>query len=341
MSENQRVDSFLENIEGWKYVLNSLPDLVTILDREQRVIWVNNAMADCLEIPPESCTGTKCYKAVHNLDYPPANCPHTKLIKDCKEHTEELYEENLRGYYLITASPIRDASGTLIGCVHLARNITQRKNMEDQVKKSLDEKEMLIKEIHHRVKNNLMIISSLLSIQASYVEDEEIKDILRESQSRARSMALIHEKLYQNTSHKKIDFGDYLNHLSSELFQTYSDHSNKIKLDLEVENHKLDVNTSIPLGLVVNELISNSLKYAFPDNREGTIRIKFYREDDKFVLIAADNGIGLPNDFKSLSNDSMGFMLIKSLTEQIEGELALDTSKGTCFKITFEEPEFP
>lgn len=340
MEKNNKVKSFLDELEGWKYVLNSLPDLITILDMNFKVIWVNNAMAEVLNTPPESCAGLTCYEVVHGTDMPIFNCPHEKMIHDGLEHTEEVNEDNLGGYFLVTASPIKDNAGNILGSVHIARNITERKKMEDQIRKSLEEREMLIKETHHRVKNNLMVISSLLSLQARYIKDKETQNIFKDSQNRARSMALIHEKLYQTADLKEIDFGDYIQKLSLELFNTYSDKSRNIKLDFEVENHLLDINTSIPLGLIVNELISNSLKHAFPHHEDGQIMIKFIKDDENYIFEVADNGIGLPDGFKIENSDSLGLSLVISLVDQIHGELDYDGHNGTRFTIKFKEEEF-
>lgn len=334
------IESFLDNLEGWKYVLNSLPDLVTILDTEFKVIWVNNAMAEALNTQPQLCIGLKCYEAVHGTGSPIKNCPHEKMMHDGQEHTGEVKEDNLGGYFLVTASPIKDNTGKLLGSVHIARNITERKKMEEQIKKSLEEREMLIKEIYHRVKNNLMVISSLLNLQARYIKDKKTQDIFKESQNRARSMALIHEKLYQAANLKEIDFGDYVQKLSLELFRTYSDKSRNINLDFEVENHQLDINTAVPLGLIVNELISNSLKHAFMDNEKGRIIVKFVKENEKYIFEVSDDGMGLPENFDIEKNDSLGLRLVISLVDQISGELDYDGYKGTRFTIKFKEEEF-
>ncbi|MGZ7120109.1 MAG: histidine kinase dimerization/phosphoacceptor domain -containing protein [Methanobacterium sp.] len=331
------IESFLDNIKGWKYVLNSFPDLITILDTRFKVIWVNNAMAEALNTDPKSCVGLTCYEVVHGAESPILNCPHEKMIRDGTEHIEEVEEDNLGGYFLVSASPIKDDSGTLLGSVHIARNITERKIMEDKIKKSLEEREMLIKETHHRVKNNLMVISSLLSLQARYIKDQETQEIFKDSQNRARSMAIIHEKLYQTTDLKKIDFGEYIQKLSLELFRTYSDKSKDIDLDLDVEDHQLDVNTSIPLGLIVNELISNSIKHAFLNGGSGQIRVKFLKEGSKYIFEVSDNGIGLPDEFNLEEVDTLGLSLVVSLVDQIRGELEYDGHDGTRFTIIFKE----
>ena len=220
--------------------------------------------------------------------------------------------------------------------VSVARDITERRKAEELVKDSLKEKELLLKEIHHRVKNNLMVISSLLNMQSRQIKDQKVVSLLKDSQSRARSMAIIHEKLYGSNNLKKINFGDYIRDFTGELFKTYSTRPG-LKLKMEVEDLMLDINTSIPLGLIVNELVSNSLKYAFTDD-EGTVTVKFHREDDLYTLTVEDNGMGMPDNFQE--KESLGLNLVKSLTKQLDGELELDREHGTCFQIRFREAEF-
>jgi len=221
----------------------------------------------------------------------------------------------------------------------IARDITRRKEAEVQLRKSLEEKEMLLKEIHHRVKNNLMVISSLLSLQSRYIKDKAALAVFKESQHRARSMALIHKMLYQSTDLKCIDFGDYIKTLTTELFRTYVTGDN-IQLNMQVGKILLDINTAIPLGLIVNELISNSLKHAFPDNTQGEITVKFRKEGDEFHFTVADTGVGFPEDLDFTKTRSLGMRLVNTLVDQMNGTIELDRTKGTCFLIRFTEEEF-
>ncbi len=221
----------------------------------------------------------------------------------------------------------------------LARDITRRKEYEAKLLKSLEEKEMLLKEIHHRVKNNLMVISSLLNLQSRYIKDKAALAVFKESQRRARSMALIHKMLYQSTDLKCIDFGDYIETLTNELFRTYVTGDN-IQLKLDLSKTLLDINTAIPLGLIVNEIISNSLKHAFPDNREGEITVQFHKDGDEFHFKVADNGVGLPEDLDVEHTRSLGMRLVNTLVDQMNGTIELDRNNGTCFLIKFTEEEF-
>ena len=239
----------------------------------------------------------------------------------------------------INAQITRNSLNEPDGIEGTIRDITERKQMEIKLKKSLKEKEMLLKEIHHRVKNNLMIISSLLSLQSDYIKDKASKNIFIESQNRARSMALIHEKLYQSTDLKSINFGDYIRNLTSELFYTYRVGKVKVELVYNIEDLNLDVNTAIPLGLIANELITNSLKYAFLDGNDGIVNIEFRKEDHNYLFIIKDNGVGLPEGFDFKNSDSLGLQLVNSLSEQIDAEIELNTDNGTEFKIKFKEIE--
>ena len=188
--------------------------------------------------------------------------------------------------------------------------LAELKRSKKELQKALREKEMLLKEIHHRVKNNLMIISNLLELQSHYIKDKTDLDFFKESQNRANSMALIHERLYQSTDFKRINFGNYIRTLATDLFNAYVIVPNQIKLIINIESIMLDIDTTIPLGLIINELLTNSLKYAFPNNKAGEIFIKFSKTDDQFTLIIKDNGIGFPQDLDHKKTGTLGLELV-------------------------------
>ncbi|BDZ70781.1 histidine kinase N-terminal 7TM domain-containing protein [Methanobacterium petrolearium] len=223
----------------------------------------------------------------------------------------------------------------------VARDISERKKMEEELKNSLKEKDLMMKEIHHRVKNNLMVIQSLLNLQSRYIKDTDARDIFKDSQNRAKSMAMIHESLYQSGDLKRIEFSEYINTLAKNLFYSYAADSKQVEMNINVDEVMLDVNTAIPLGLILTELISNCLKYAFPNDKSGKIEIDFhsYAEngENKLKLTVSDNGVGLPEGFDPKKSDSLGLMLIYSLSDQIGATVTLDTTEGTKFEISFEE----
>jgi PAS domain S-box-containing protein len=222
----------------------------------------------------------------------------------------------------------------LMGLVCIGNDIKDVKKVE-KVEKSLEEKNVLLSEIHHRVKNNLQIISSLLNLQSHYIDDEKDKIIFKDSQSRVKSMAMIHEKLYQSLDFSKVDFKGYIFSLTTHLFQTYNTNSENVKLNLDVEDIALNMDTAIPCGLIINELLSNSLKYAFPHGKKGCINIKLKSEDSLLILEIEDNGIGFPEGYDFDNNDSLGLQLVSSLVRQIEGKLEIIAKDGTKFKIIF------
>ncbi|WP_052374120.1 sensor histidine kinase [Methanobacterium sp. SMA-27] len=254
-----------------------------------------------------------------------------------RDKAEEHLKENLDNLEITVKKRTNELTNAN---VLLNEEIEERKTMEKEIKTSLEEKEMLLKEIHHRVKNNLMIISSLLNLQSSYIKDKESQDIFKESQNRARSMALIHERLYQSTDLKRINFGDYITSLANELFHTYIADPNLIELKINVDDIFLDINTAIPLGLIVNELITNSLKYAFSDGMDGEIVIDFNSLDEHYEFAVIDNGIGFPEDLDYKNTDTLGLQIVNSLTDQIDGEIKLDRNNGTEFKITFKDLDY-
>jgi len=234
----------------------------------------------------------------------------------------------------VLASPI-EVDGKLFGTFGIYRDITDRKQAEERLEQSLKEKEVLLREIHHRVKNNLQIISSLLLLQSNQISGKKNLELFQESQNRVKSMALIHEKLYQSQDLASINFREYLNSLVIGLFRSYQAQSDHVELKLEVGDISLGVDSAIPCGLIINELISNSLKYAFPNGREGVISVALRSLNKKDVELAvSDNGIGMPEDLDFRNSKSLGLRLVTILAEdQLEGEIKLSRDKGTEFRI--------
>jgi len=218
----------------------------------------------------------------------------------------------------------------------ILRDVTERKNAEDRLKASLREKEVLLREIHHRVKNNMQIISSLLRLQSRLIKDGRMVEMFKESQNRIRSMALIHEKLYQTEDLSRINFAEYIRSLTVHLFHTYRINPNIVKMNTEVEKVYLDINRAIPCGLVINELVSNALKHAFPDSKKGEIHIKLYsNKRNKTNLIVSDDGVGLPENITIQEPETLGLQLVNDLVKQVEGKIRLERIKGTTFHIVF------
>jgi len=210
---------------------------------------------------------------------------------------------------------------------------TLNRSYEKQLRDTLKQKETLLKEVHHRIKNNLQIIVSILNLQSHYINDSRALEIFRQSQNRIRSIALIHEKLYKTENLTSVDLQSYLSDIIKFLFSTYLINQENIDTILDMDNIYLDSNTAISLGLIVNELVSNSLKYAFPDNKKGTIRILVRKTAPNMLLELSDNGIGLPAEIDYRNTNSLGLQLVNTLVEQLNGELQLVYNKGTKFRI--------
>lgn len=217
----------------------------------------------------------------------------------------------------------------------IAHDVTEKKQAEEKIRESLKEKEVLLKEVHHRVKNNLQVISSILSLQCSYVSDPATLNILRESQNRVKSMAFIHESLYQTADLTKIDFAEYLSNLVRNLVHSYSIKPTRIQLEEDIQPLHLGLDASIPCGLIVNELISNSLKYAFPGKQDGKIFLILKHDSEIVSITVGDNGIGLSEDFDMENTNTLGLQLVTTLVDQLGGTMERLPGAGTAFKFNF------
>ena len=230
----------------------------------------------------------------------------------------------------------QEVGHSLAVAIHQARLRAERRRHAAQIEASLKEKEVLLQEIHHRVKNNLQVISSLLNLQAGYVDDPETLSIFQDSQHRIRSMALIHEKLYRSANLARIDFADYIRDLGAYLFRSQNAEERDIKLDIQADDIFLDIDTAVPCGLILNELVTNTLKHAFPDGRTGETRIELTAGSNGQVgLVIGDNGVGFPADVDFRETESLGLQLVNSLVEQLDGVIEMHSKGGTEFKITF------
>lgn len=346
-------DALAESDQRLKDIIDFLPDATFTIDTEGRVISWNQAIEQMTGIWAEEMLGKGNYE--YSLPFYRDRKPmlidlvnaseteirnyYSKFTRNGQVITAE-NEVNIRGKPIIIwgkAVPLYDNKGKLVGAIETIRDVTDFRDAQKKLKKSLDEKEMLLKEIHHRVKNNLMVISSLLELESRYIKDKAVLGVFKESQNRAKSMAYIHERLYRSTDLKRIDFGDYIQSLGEDIYETYVIDPDRIKLNLKVEEVMVDINTSVPLGLIVNELLTNSMKYAFPGDRSGEIELEFSCSGDEYLLRVADNGVGFPEDLDYKNSSSLGLQLVTSLTEQINGKISLLNKNGTEFKITFKE----
>jgi two-component sensor histidine kinase len=214
------------------------------------------------------------------------------------------------------------------------QRIEERRQSEKLVKEALDEKNILISELHHRVKNNLAIISGLFSLKISDDLHEDAKNVLLESRNRVRSMALIHNRLYKSDSMTNVNFEEYAKELILEISASYPAVSNSVKIDTDINNVSLNINAAIPCGLILNELLTNSYKHAFKDKTNGEIQISFVDQNNTILMRVKDNGVGLPEEYKQ--KQSLGVTVIESLSEQLDGNFTFSNDNGTCFELKFK-----
>lgn len=233
--------------------------------------------------------------------------------------------------------PIKDQNNQVIEVSGLGIDITENKRYEERITQSLKEKEILLKEVHHRVKNNMQVISSILNLQSSYVTDNYALNLLKESQNRIKTMAYIHESLYQNKTFSSINFSDYVTTLTNNILHSYTASIQKVRLVMDLQKVILNLDTSIPAGLIINELVTNSIKHAFNDEKEGIIFINLYTKDNILFLEVSDNGKGFPKEVDFKNTNSLGLQLVNTLVEQLNGNIELreNKEKGTGFFINF------
>jgi len=237
----------------------------------------------------------------------------------------------------LSASILSGPEKEAIGTMGVLRDITELKKAEEELKNNIHQKEILLKEVHHRVKNNLQVISSILNLQTGYISDEDTLDVIRECQDRIKSMAFIHESLYQKEDFAAVDFAEYLHNLCNNISYSYMTPNRNIKLDFDIEDISLSLDSAIPCGLIVNELVSNCFKYAFTDIKQGSIKVILAKnKDNNKRLIVHDSGRGLPEDLDIETNDSLGLQLVWTLVDQIDGEIKYEYASGSKFIVNFK-----
>jgi len=330
--ERERFFSTLEALPMWIYLQS--PDY--------DITWVNQKFREVFGNPENG----KCYEIIRKRDKPCENCPTLELFKTKKSNKWEFTNKDGKTYMIFDKYfPDFDGSPMVL---ESGWDITERKQSEEKIKSSLQEKEILLKEIHHRVKNNLQIIISLLRLQARYIKDKEVLEIFEESRNRIKSMALIHEQLYGTENLSEVDINEYIKNLLRSLLESYKYSIQNINIELNTDKDiKLKINTAIPCGLIINELITNSLKYAFPENKNGTIFINLHKKtkDNHYELVIGDNGVGLKGEMQEVElndpvkTDSLGFglRLVRILIGQMDGHLHIQNNKGLEYKIIFQD----
>lgn len=323
-------------------VFESIQDGLCILDRECRIIRVNPTIEKwyAFALP---LVGKTCNKDLRLREASCADCPTRKTLTDGRAACEIIPRlgpnGDITGWLDLYSFPLIDQkTGKMQGVIEYLRDITERKAAEDRLQASLCEKEVLLREVHHRVKNNMQVISSLLNLQSRRIADPDVQEMFRESQRRIRSMALIHERLYQSSDLSRIEFSQYLRTLASHLFHSYQVSADRVRLRLDTEEVFININTAIPCGLIVNELISNALKHAFPGGRTGEVAVELRRaEGERYLLRVSDDGVGIPAGLDFRSTETLGLQIVNTLVSQLDGAIQFGAGPGTAVAIRFQE----
>jgi PAS domain S-box-containing protein len=338
ITERKRAEEKLKESAAY---LDIMGDAMMVLDSQAKVIKINEVFSNLWGFTPDEVRGKPVFGMFAKEELP----KHQREMEHAaKEGGVRLFEtialtkDKKKINVSVSGTVLKDEKGKLLNFIALFRDITVRKQAEEQIKASLREKEVLLQEVHHRVKNNMQIISSLLRLQSRKIKGKRALQAFESSCNRVKSMVLIHERLYQSRDFARVDFAEYVHGLTNHLFSLYKIGPETVKLDINIKDIFLDLNTAIPCGLIVNELVSNSLKHAFPDGRTGRVKIVMKSLNKNEVeLNASDNGIGIPDEVDFRDTKSLGLHLVSILAEdQLRGKIKLDKTKGTRFKIQFK-----
>ena len=325
----------------FRLAIDQFPNTFVIYDANRRFQFVNAHGVRVGGLSESALLG-HTDEEKHPPEITDAYLPH--LLKAVETRTSQTGECTInlptigKITFVVTYVPLLDERGEIYQILGSTHDITQRKIAEMQIQESLQEKEVLLQEIHHRVKNNLQVISSLLDLQSQHIEEQATLELFRQSCSRIKAMALVQETLYKFNDFAKINFTEYIENLTGYLFSIYGVDVETINLELYLDEVAFKIDTAIPCGLIINELVSNALKHAFLNQAKGTIYITLhFDEDNSYTLIVRDNGIGLPPNWESKTVNSLGLKLVEILANQLEGTLQVNSRCGTEFSLKFRE----
>ena len=343
ITERKRAEDALRQSEQkYRILTESSPDAIYIVDTGRRILYANmlastllgEGLREVIGSPMTGAEPTPVQQQMADL------IGHVIATGQIVKREDRLTGRSGKEIWLdSTFMPLYDENGSAYAVLGVSHDITARKTMETQIASSLQEKEYLLKEIHHRVKNNLQVISSLLSMQARKATDAKVKEVLTESQNRVKSIALVHEKLYQSRSLDRIEYGDYLTKVVTHLFESFNANPAQIGWKVDAKDVYVSIEQAVPCSLILNEMITNSLKYAFPGGRKGHIAISFALNDNNYTLDYRDDGVGVPPGANLERAGSLGMQLINGLTRQLDGKIAVDTTAGVHYTIIFPQKQ--
>jgi len=342
ITESKTAEIRIKESEGkYRRLVETMNEGVIQVDNDDRIVFVNGRICEMCGYSEEDLIGKYAYKVLLPTR---SKKEVTKIARDRKKGISSQYEIQVKiksgelKWFLIDGAPVYDVNRKIIGSVGVHLDITHRKRIEEELYKSLKEKEILFREVHHRVKNNLQIVSSLLNLHATSIGDEQISGIFQESQDRIHTMAFIHESLYLKESLSEINVREYLGPLVKQRVKASADMRDKLKLVINLPDVSFKIDTMLPLGLLLNELVTNSLKHAFPDHKKGTISVMLKSKGrSAYTFYYSDDGIGFSQKDKERKAESIGLVLIDSFVMQLDGKMKMPSKgKGAQYVVDFK-----
>lgn len=319
----------------WEDIFEAISHPTLVLDAQHGIIKANQATLDLAQKPLEELVGKKCHQLFHASSSPAPGCPLKTMIQSGSAERQDMEMEAFDRVYLVSCTPVFNEDNSFKHAIHISTDITERKRAEQKVQQDLQERDLMLKEIHHRVKNNLQIVISLINLQLEKIEPSTTKEIFSEIKNRIYSMAIVHEKLYESQSLSDIQLKPIVTSIVKSLSYAY-DQLNKVQTDLDIAEISLGIEKAIPCSLIINEWMSNALKHAFCSTENGHIHISMHQDRDSTIkLIFNDTGKGLPAEIDPLAPQTMGLTIVSVLVEQLDGKLSVDRQDGTSFTLVF------
>ncbi len=345
VTDKKRIEAALRDNEArFRMMADTAPVMVWMAGPDTHITFVNKRWLEFTGRSLVEEIGDNWFTGIHPAELEDCRRSYLEAFSSEQPFSFEYRLRRHDGEYrwiIDTGVPLFDEDGRFGGYIGTCMDLTERKDMEDQLRRMLKEKESLLREVHHRVKNNLQVISSLLNLQSASIKDPVINQLFRECQARITSIALLHETLHRSNDLSRIQMGDYIRTLTGHLFRSYGVDPNVIALELHVDDIDFDIDTGLTCGLIIDELVSNCFKHAFVDNRGGHVRIDLLDHvDGTFTLCVSDNGIGIPKDGVLNNPDSLGLELVTLLAEKLDGSTELRSGNGTEWQIRFQQLQY-
>lgn len=338
ITDRKRAEEKLKsNEERFRMLIEKSADAIVLFDRRGRIKFSSSAVLPIIGRTPEELLNVSAFDLAHPKDKRTLLFRIGRILFTPEKSitTTTRFQHKNGSWISIEGSVTNLLSHPSVNAMVVNfRDVTQRINADERLKRSLNEKEILLKEVHHRVKNNMQVISSLLNLQTGFLRDKHSVELFRDSRNRVKSMALVHEILYNSKDIASVNFSSYVKQLLETVQQSFGAKASTVSFDISIRNIILDIDTAIPCGLIINELVSNSLKYAFPKKKVGQIVIAMKKQKEHLQLSVSDNGIGISKK-NELNESTLGLQLVQALTEQLKGTIVIESKRGTTITIDF------